>query len=164
MSKKSFYRSLDHPDQPITGEDTRQLMALMDEVAQLDSPEPGPTYWNHFNSRLQQRMAKNANKKRRFLFWPALSAVAAAVLIWLYVPRAEPKLEDLSKEQLGVLSQAFDPYEQTDSDAGSFELQDEPYDLLLQALSDEAQPEDLLLDDLGAEELELLRSGWDLEG
>ena len=109
-----------------------ELAALYREVSNLEEPDPGQSYWNHFNHRLQNRIDRLPVKTSIWIWFRApLWAGAALVfaLAFLFWPNAQPSpsLENLDAEELQILAQLYEPAE----DELAFDLADSEVDLLL---------------------------------
>jgi len=125
--------------------ETRELVSLMQRIESLETPDPGQTYWHHFNARLNQRLA--ARPKRRWTRWLGWSALPAAALLiaLVFLPerttRDPFRLSDLSNESLTLLSATLPPLEEplTEQALSSLDwslLVDEEEDLDPEALLD----------------------------
>jgi len=142
--KKDLERYFDDPTTPLQDKDSIELAALMEEVAELESPDPGSDYWNSFNSNLQSKLDLEKHPKKSSWFrlmvpLAALAVLTAIVFVVFPIDRAVNQdldqfstLETLSEEDLSLLSYVH-PY-------NSYELQS--YDQMVEELDIE------LIDDL----------------
>ncbi len=138
MAKKDFYRFLDQPERLPDDDRDRELAQLMKEVEGLESPDPGPDYWNQFNHRLQARIDRlppRRSFRRLWLDLPLAIGAAAALalaLIMLEPWRGEPPgLETLSASELALLADAFEPLD-PDGEPPAPEQEESDWSLLIE--------------------------------
>ena len=160
MKKQDFY---DFLDKSPTGEADSDLVHLLKEVEQLDTPDPGQEYWNNFNSRLQQKL--EVPEKRSIWRWFGApiwgSLAAAAVMVFVFWPKGTevdvvPSIEDMNAQELALLADVYVPFEEE----VSYDLNDADADLLLENYSFGDDP-GLLDTDFDAE---TFKSLWQTEG
>ena len=174
MDKKAIDAYLDDPTRLPKHADDRELVNLLEEISELEVPDPGPDYWNHFNHRLQNRLAEEKSRQQtawwhkwlRAPIW--LSGAVALVLLLAFLtlrPQQSydaPSLASMNQADLQFLAQLYD-----DATLGDLTSQD--------ALGDEWDLE--LIDEFGSEseaidlyfepesfDGEELKSIWDQKG
>jgi len=88
--KTEWKEFFDDPNRTFTDPEDQEMAQIFHNISQLETPDPGPEYWNHFNARLQQKL--EARKKvpfwRSSLTWfsqmrvlaPALGLFALAII------------------------------------------------------------------------------------
>lgn len=111
MDKQQLDQLLEQADHPVTDSETRAAVQLLHALQQDQTPEPDQAYWNQFNARLQSRL--EASRKPRFAWtrgfaWLGMAAAALLMMGLLGVfDRTAPSLEDLSDEDLALISELY---------------------------------------------------------
>ncbi|CAM2065814.1 hypothetical protein SCOR_10575 [Sulfidibacter corallicola] len=174
MDKKAIEAYLDDPTRPPQHADDRELVNLLEEISELDVPDPGPDYWNQFNHRLQNRLAEEQTRRQtawwhkwlRAPIWMS-GAVALILLVAFLTLRPQqaydsPSLASMNQVDLQFLVQLYD-----DATLGDLTSQDaftDEWDLeLIDEFGTESEAIDLYFepDSFDGEEL---KSMWDQKG
>lgn len=175
-NQQDFYDHLDGATPKETDAETQAMMAMLQEVEALETPDPGAEYWNQFNGEFQQRLAKAEAKQPWYAKWtrlawmPLAAASALALVLYIALPTTQksspdtaemPTLASLSQESLAALEQFYLP-EQDDflvvEDSYSNDLD---ADALWQSYEVLYEEDSYNLQDLETEQLESI---WNLEG
>lgn len=120
MGKSDFKKYLDDPNHPLSDQQDQVLAALMREIEEAPDDQPSQAYWNNFNQRLANRLQETQAATRlpwwRRLLQPMLlpTLVAAALLIafWPQSAVQAVNLETLDDQQLEMLADYFQPFEE----------------------------------------------------
>jgi len=113
--KKEWDHYFENPDQAHL-EDT-DMAELFQELRELESPDPGSSYWNHFNANLQARIDTTAGPKHSFLLRfrglaISLACLIAATILFFYrSPQPSDQFQslgNLSMEELRLLEGTLD--------------------------------------------------------
>jgi len=171
MNKHEFFDRLDHPNRPPSDQATRELADLLQEVETLESPDPGPDYWNRFNQRLQTRLDRRPPKRRFRRLWldlPLGLAAAAALVLTLVVLapwRGDTpdmrRIDNLDGAELAILSELYEPLAEPLPGAPAASSTD--WDLLLE-LYEPAAPDVFANDTWRDVDPDELANLWNREG
>ncbi|MCB1051759.1 MAG: hypothetical protein H6510_16310 [Acidobacteria bacterium] len=156
MDKHQFEAWLENPTET---DGDPELLAIMNQLEDLDHPDPGVAYWNHFQARLQQKIETRGLKPTRrhwrsWLTWGGFSLVTAALVFLVWMPRssADP-LTQLDTEALQFLESIYGQPEL--SQAPATDLED--YESWLELLEPDPSQD---LYNLDSEETQLLLDAY----
>jgi hypothetical protein len=143
---KDFF---DDPSRTFTDPEDQEMAQIFHHISQWETPDPGQDYWNHFNARLQQKLAtrKKIPFWRSSLTWispmrvlaPALGLFALAIIsVFTFNANQQKKINGfdaltrLSQQDLQFLGEYLLPEDETTlADSQNFwndEILDELYE------------------------------------